>query len=166
MTGTSGKTTTAYLLEAALAAAGATTALIGTVETRMRGRHVPSAFTTPEAPDLQALLAAMVEEGVTHTAMEVSSHALVQGRVGGTTFAVGAFTNLSAEHLDFHPTMEDYFAAKARLFDGRAGPTSSASTTHGVSASPPPCTRGTLVRIERPKGPLARRRGRGRGQSR
>ena len=121
VTGTSGKTTTAYLLEAALAAAGATTALIGTVETRMRGRHVPSAFTTPEAPDLQALLAAMVEEGVTHTAMEVSSHALVQGRVGGTTFAVGAFTNLSAEHLDFHPTMEDYFAAKARLFDGRAG---------------------------------------------
>jgi UDP-N-acetylmuramoyl-L-alanyl-D-glutamate--2,6-diaminopimelate ligase len=120
VTGTSGKTTTVYLLEAALAAAGATTGLIGTVETRMRGRHVPSAFTTPEAPDLQALLAAMVEEGVTHAAMEVSSHALVQGRVGGTTFAVGAFTNLSAEHLDFHPTMEDYFAAKAQLFDGRA----------------------------------------------
>jgi UDP-N-acetylmuramoyl-L-alanyl-D-glutamate--2,6-diaminopimelate ligase len=120
VTGTSGKTTTVYLLEAALAAAGATTGLVGTVETRMRGRHVPSAFTTPEAPDLQALLAAMVEEGITHTAMEVSSHALVQGRVGGTRFAVGAFTNLSAEHLDFHPTMEDYFAAKAELFDGRA----------------------------------------------
>jgi UDP-N-acetylmuramoyl-L-alanyl-D-glutamate--2,6-diaminopimelate ligase len=121
VTGTSGKTTTVYLLEAALAAAGATTGLIGTVETRMRGRHVPSAFTTPEAPDLQALLAAMVEEGVTHAAMEVSSHALAQGRVGGSTFAVGAFTNLSAEHLDFHPTMEDYFAAKAELFrPGRA----------------------------------------------
>jgi UDP-N-acetylmuramoyl-L-alanyl-D-glutamate--2,6-diaminopimelate ligase len=121
VTGTSGKTTTVYLLEAALAAAGATTGLIGTVETRMRGRHVPSAFTTPEAPDLQALLAAMVEEGVTHAAMEVSSHALAQGRVDGTAYAVGAFTNLSAEHLDFHPTMEDYFAAKRRLFDGRAG---------------------------------------------
>ncbi len=121
VTGTSGKTTTVYLLEAALAAAGATTGLIGTVETRMRGRHVPSAFTTPEAPDLQALLAAMVEEGVTHAAMEVSSHALAQGRVDGTTYAVGAFTNLSAEHLDFHPTMEDYFAAKRRLFEeGRA----------------------------------------------
>jgi UDP-N-acetylmuramoyl-L-alanyl-D-glutamate--2,6-diaminopimelate ligase len=121
VTGTSGKTTTVYLLEAALAAAGATTGLIGTVETRMRGRHVPSAFTTPEAPDLQALLAAMVEEGVTHAAMEVSSHALAQGRVDGTAYAVGAFTNLSAEHLDFHPTMEDYFAAKRRLFDGRSG---------------------------------------------
>ncbi|MCD2190095.1 UDP-N-acetylmuramoyl-L-alanyl-D-glutamate--2,6-diaminopimelate ligase [Actinomycetospora soli] len=120
VTGTSGKTTTVYLLEAALAAAGTTTGLIGTVETRMHGRRVPSAFTTPEAPDLQALLAAMVERGVTHTAMEVSSHALAQGRVGGTHYAVGAFTNLSAEHLDFHPTMEDYFAAKARLFDGRA----------------------------------------------
>ena len=100
----------------------------------MRGRHVPSAFTTPEAPDLQALLAAMVEEGVTHTAMEVSSHALVQGRVGGTAFAVGAFTNLSAEHLDFHPTMEDYFAAKARLFDGAGGRARRrASTTPGGS---------------------------------
>jgi UDP-N-acetylmuramoyl-L-alanyl-D-glutamate--2,6-diaminopimelate ligase len=121
VTGTSGKTTTVYLLEAALAAAGATTGLIGTVETRMRGRHVPSAFTTPEAPDLQALLAAMVEEGVTHTAMEVSSHALAQGRVDGSAYAVGAFTNLSPEHLDFHPTMEDYFAAKRRLFvEGRA----------------------------------------------
>ncbi|MEJ2870857.1 UDP-N-acetylmuramoyl-L-alanyl-D-glutamate--2,6-diaminopimelate ligase [Actinomycetospora sp. OC33-EN08] len=120
VTGTSGKTTTVYLLEAALAAAGATTGLIGTVETRMRGRRVPSAFTTPEAPDLQALLASMVEQEVTHAAMEVSSHALAQDRVGGTAYAVGAFTNLSAEHLDFHPTMEDYFAAKARLFDGRA----------------------------------------------
>ena len=121
VTGTSGKTTTVYLLEAALAAAGATTGLIGTVETRMRGRHVPSAFTTPEAPDLQALLAAMVEQGVTHAAMEVSSHALAQGRVDGTAYAVGAFTNLSPEHLDFHPTMEDYFAAKRRLFvEGRS----------------------------------------------
>ena len=126
VTGTSGKTTTVYLLEAALAAAGASTALIGTVETRLGGRrlhpgkHTDRAFTTPEAPDLQALLATMVDEGATHVAMEVSSHALSLGRVAGTRFAVGAFTNLSAEHLDFHADMEDYFAAKARLFDGRS----------------------------------------------
>jgi len=120
VTGTSGKTTTVYLLEAALAAAGASTGLIGTVETRLGGRRLPSSFTTPEAPDLQALLATMVDEGATHVAMEVSSHALSLGRVAGTRFAVGAFTNLSAEHLDFHADMEDYFAAKARLFDGRS----------------------------------------------
>lgn len=120
VTGTSGKTTTVYLLEAALAAAGATTGLIGTVETRLGGRRLPSAFTTPEAPDLQALLARMADDGATHVAMEVSSHALSLGRVAGTRFAVGAFTNLSAEHLDFHADMEDYFAAKARLFDGRS----------------------------------------------
>jgi UDP-N-acetylmuramoyl-L-alanyl-D-glutamate--2,6-diaminopimelate ligase len=120
VTGTSGKTTTVYLLEAALAAAGARTGLIGTVETRLAGRRLPSAFTTPEAPDLQALLATMADGGATHVAMEVSSHALTLGRVAGTRFAVGAFTNLSAEHLDFHADMEDYFAAKAQLFDGRA----------------------------------------------
>ncbi|WP_433788297.1 UDP-N-acetylmuramoyl-L-alanyl-D-glutamate--2,6-diaminopimelate ligase [Actinomycetospora sp. CA-101289] len=120
VTGTSGKTTTVYLLEAALAAAGARTGLLGTVETRLAGRRLPSAFTTPEAPDLQALLARMADDGATHVAMEVSSHALALGRVAGTRFAVGAFTNLSAEHLDFHADMEDYFAAKAQLFDGRA----------------------------------------------
>ena len=120
VTGTSGKTTTVYLLESALAAAGARTGLVGTVETRIAGEHTPSAFTTPEAPDLQALLAVMAERGVTHAAMEVSSHALVLDRVAGTRFAVGAFTNLSPEHLDFHADMEDYFAAKSRLFDGRA----------------------------------------------
>ena len=120
VTGTSGKTTTVYLLEAALAAAGARTGLLGTVETRLAGRRLPSAFTTPEAPDLQALLATMADDGATHVAMEVSSHALALGRVAGTRFAVGAFTNLSAEHLDFHADMEDYFAAKAQLFDGRA----------------------------------------------
>jgi UDP-N-acetylmuramoyl-L-alanyl-D-glutamate--2,6-diaminopimelate ligase len=120
VTGTSGKTTSVYLLEAALAAAGARTGLIGTVETRLAGRTVPSDFTTPEAPDLQALLAVMAEGGATHVAMEVSSHALALHRVAGTEFAVGAFTNLSQDHLDFHADMEDYFAAKAMLFDGRA----------------------------------------------
>jgi UDP-N-acetylmuramoyl-L-alanyl-D-glutamate--2,6-diaminopimelate ligase len=120
VTGTSGKTTTTYMLEAALRAAGRSTGLIGTVETRICGQRIGSAFTTPEAPDLQALFALMVERGVTHVPMEVSSHALALGRVSGTHFAVAAFTNLSQDHLDFHADFEDYFAAKARLFDGRA----------------------------------------------
>jgi UDP-N-acetylmuramoyl-L-alanyl-D-glutamate--2,6-diaminopimelate ligase len=82
---------------------------------------LPSMLTTPEAPDLQALLAVMVQRGVRAVAMEVSSHALVQRRVDGTRYAVGAFTNLSQDHLDFHGDMESYFAAKRLLFDGRAG---------------------------------------------
>jgi UDP-N-acetylmuramoyl-L-alanyl-D-glutamate--2,6-diaminopimelate ligase len=120
VTGTSGKTTTAYLLEAGLAAARRTAGLIGTVGTRIDGRRLPTALTTPEAPDLQALFAVMAEDGVTDVAMEVSSHALTMGRVAGTRFAVAAFTNLSQDHLDFHRDMEDYFEAKATLFDGRA----------------------------------------------
>ncbi|MFR9730838.1 UDP-N-acetylmuramoyl-L-alanyl-D-glutamate--2,6-diaminopimelate ligase [Saccharopolyspora sp. MS10] len=120
VTGTSGKTTTSYLLESALRAAGHTTGLVGTVETRIAGERLDSAFTTPEAPDLQALLAVMVEQGVTHVPMEVSSHALALARVAGTRFAVGAFTNLSQDHLDFHRDLEDYFQAKALLFDGRS----------------------------------------------
>ena len=78
---------------------------------------MPSALTTPEAPALQALLAVMAEQGVDTAVMEVSSHALALGRVDGIRFAVGGFTNLSRDHLDFHPTMEAYFEAKARLFD-------------------------------------------------
>ncbi|MGH3779131.1 MAG: UDP-N-acetylmuramoyl-L-alanyl-D-glutamate--2,6-diaminopimelate ligase [Pseudonocardiaceae bacterium] len=120
ITGTAGKTTTAYLLEAGLRAAGAHTGLLGTVAARIGEALLPSTFTTPEAPQLQALLAMMVERGVTHVPIEVSSHALVLGRVSGTKFAVGAFTNLSQDHLDFHTDLEDYFAAKAMLFDGRA----------------------------------------------
>jgi UDP-N-acetylmuramoyl-L-alanyl-D-glutamate--2,6-diaminopimelate ligase len=120
VTGTSGKTTTAYLIEAGLAATGHVAGLVGTVGTRVAGRSLPSALTTPEAPDLQALFAVMAESGVSAVAMEVSSHALAMGRVGGTRFAVAAFTNLSHDHLDFHGDMESYFAAKAALFDGRA----------------------------------------------
>jgi UDP-N-acetylmuramoyl-L-alanyl-D-glutamate--2,6-diaminopimelate ligase len=119
VTGTSGKTTTVYLLEAGLAAAGRTTGLVGTVETRIAGRVVPSALTTPEATDLHATFAAMREAGVDAVAMEVSSHALVLGRVGGVRFAVGGFSNLTQDHLDFHGDMAEYFAAKRRLFDGR-----------------------------------------------
>ncbi len=119
ITGTNGKTTTAYLVEAGLRAAGESTGLLGTVETRIGGDVVKSIRTTPEAPELQALFATMRERGVTAAVMEVSSHALALGRVDGTRFAVGVFTNLSQDHLDFHADMEDYFAAKARLFDGR-----------------------------------------------
>ncbi|OZF45576.1 UDP-N-acetylmuramoyl-L-alanyl-D-glutamate--2,6-diaminopimelate ligase [Rhodococcus sp. 14-2470-1b] len=116
ITGTSGKTTTSYLLEAALSAAGRRTGLIGTIETKIAGTRVPSALTTPEAPHLHALFAAMVEQGLDTVVMEVSSHALSLGRVDGTVFSVGAFTNLSQDHLDFHDTLEEYFLAKSRLF--------------------------------------------------
>lgn len=117
VTGTSGKTTTTYMLEAGLTAAGKKVGLIGTTGTRIMGEDVPTSLTTPEAPKLQELFAEMVARGVTHVVMEVSSHALVLGRVGGTQFTAAGFTNLSQDHLDFHPTMEDYFEAKALLFD-------------------------------------------------
>ena len=117
ITGTSGKTTTTHLIEAGLRAADRIPGLIGTVGVRIAGQDVPSALTTPEAPALQALLAVMAEQGVDTAVMEVSSHALALGRVDGIRFAVGGFTNLSRDHLDFHPTMEAYFEAKARLFD-------------------------------------------------
>ncbi|SDQ53703.1 UDP-N-acetylmuramoyl-L-alanyl-D-glutamate--2,6-diaminopimelate ligase [Quadrisphaera sp. DSM 44207] len=116
VTGTNGKTTTAHLLEAALAGAGWRTGLVGTVGTRVAGRSLPSARTTPEAPELHALLALMRERGVRACAMEVSSHAVVQHRVDGLVLDVAAFTNLSQDHLDFHGTMDRYFAAKAELF--------------------------------------------------
>jgi UDP-N-acetylmuramoyl-L-alanyl-D-glutamate--2,6-diaminopimelate ligase len=116
VTGTNGKTTTAYLVEGGLRAAGRRSGLVGTIETRIGDDVVPSARTTPEATDLQALFAVMRERGVSAVAMEVSSHALALDRVAGTTFAVAAFSNLSQDHLDFHTDMHDYFAAKARLF--------------------------------------------------
>ncbi len=117
VTGTSGKTTAAHLIESGLRSAGRVAGMIGTVGVRIAGVEVPSALTTPEAPALQALLAVMVERGVDTVVMEVSSHALELGRVDGIRFAIGGFTNLSRDHLDFHPTMEAYFEAKAKLFD-------------------------------------------------
>ena len=116
LTGTNGKTTTAYLVEAGLRAAGHTTGLIGTIETHIAGTTVASVRTTPESTDLQALFAMMRERGVDAVVMEVSSHALSLDRVTGTTFAVAGFTNLSQDHLDFHRDMDDYFTAKAQLF--------------------------------------------------
>jgi UDP-N-acetylmuramoyl-L-alanyl-D-glutamate--2,6-diaminopimelate ligase len=116
VTGTNGKTTTAYLLEAGLRAEGRRSGLVGTVETRIGDERLDSVRTTPEAPDLQAVLAVMRERGCVACAMEVSSHALALHRVDGIVFDVAGFTNLSQDHLDFHRDEEDYFAAKASLF--------------------------------------------------
>src|SRR3984957_3929174 len=116
VTGTSGKPTTSYLCEAGLRAAGHTTGLVGGVEIKIGKELVKASLTTPEAPALQAPLAAMVERGVTAAAMEVSSHSLALGRVAGTRYSVAVFTNLSQDHLDFHAGFEDYFRAKAKLF--------------------------------------------------
>jgi UDP-N-acetylmuramoyl-L-alanyl-D-glutamate--2,6-diaminopimelate ligase len=118
ITGTNGKTTTAYLLEQLLRAAGRSTALVGTIEYRIAGEVRPAPHTTPESRDLLALLAESVAHGVTEGVMEVSSHALEQGRVWGVPYDVAIFTNLTQDHLDYHGTMERYFAAKRKLFDG------------------------------------------------
>ncbi|MEZ5185888.1 MAG: UDP-N-acetylmuramoyl-L-alanyl-D-glutamate--2,6-diaminopimelate ligase [Candidatus Nanopelagicales bacterium] len=118
VTGTNGKTTVTYLLAAALQALGVPTALIGTTGTWLGDRRLPTVRTTPEAPDVQALMAMMADEGIQALAMEVSSHALVLGRVDGIRFDVSSFTNLSPDHLDFHMSMDEYFAAKADLFTG------------------------------------------------
>jgi UDP-N-acetylmuramoyl-L-alanyl-D-glutamate--2,6-diaminopimelate ligase len=116
VTGTNGKTTTTYLLESIFREVGMTPGLIGTTGARIAGRPVPFDRTTPEAPDLHRLLRAMADRGVSAVAMEASSHGLHQHRVGGIRFACAVFTNLSQDHLDYHGTMEAYFAAKARLF--------------------------------------------------
>ncbi len=116
ITGTNGKTTTAYLLESILKACGLRVGVIGTVNIRYLGRVLTASVTTPESLDLQRILREMSDAGVTHIVMEVSSHGLEMHRVDGTRFAVGLFTNLSQDHLDYHGTMERYFAAKSRLF--------------------------------------------------
>ncbi len=116
VTGTNGKTTTAYLIEAALRRAARVTGLLGTVETRIAGRPKDSSLTTPESLDLQKLLREMVDEGVSHAVLEVSSHALVQERVRGLRFQAAVFTNLTRDHLDYHGDFESYFEAKQRLF--------------------------------------------------
>lgn len=116
ITGTNGKTTVAYMVEAGLRAAGRRTGIIGTLGTRIGDEDVPSVRTTPEATELHAIFAVMEEAGVDTVVMEVSSHALALGRVDGITFDIGVFTNLSQDHLDFHGSMEEYFQAKATLF--------------------------------------------------
>jgi UDP-N-acetylmuramoyl-L-alanyl-D-glutamate--2,6-diaminopimelate ligase len=116
VTGTSGKTTTTYIIEAILQEAGFKVGVIGTVNFRFGKKIYPSTHTTPGPVELQRLLAEMKSEGVTHVVMEVSSHALKQHRVDGISFDTMGFTNLTPEHLDFHPDIEDYFQSKAMLF--------------------------------------------------
>src|SRR3989442_7021689 len=116
VTGTNGKTTTTYLVEQLAASRGVRTGLIGTVESRWPGGRLPATHTTPESHELQELLARIAKSGAKLVAMEVSSHALAQGRVAGCTFAGAAFTNLTRDHLDYHGTLDAYFEAKARLF--------------------------------------------------
>lgn len=116
VTGTKGKTTTTYILEEIIKATGSVPGVIGTVEYRGPGFKMKAPRTTPEAPDLQKMLAEMVEAGATHCLMEVSSHALMQKRIYGVSFDVAVFTNLSGEHMDYHQTMENYFEAKKKLF--------------------------------------------------
>ena len=117
VTGTNGKTTTAYLVEGGLRGAGRVTGLVGTVEMRVGEERIKSERTTPEATDLHAVLAVMRERGADALVMEVSSHALVFGRVDGVVYDVAMFNNLTPEHLDFHPDMEEYYRAKAALFE-------------------------------------------------
>jgi UDP-N-acetylmuramoyl-L-alanyl-D-glutamate--2,6-diaminopimelate ligase len=118
ITGTNGKSTTAFLLEALLQAEGRKTALIGTIEYHVAGRTLPAAHTTPEALELNRLLGEGFGKGVTEAVMEVSSHALAQQRVFAIPFDVAVFTNLTRDHLDYHGTMAEYFAAKQALFEG------------------------------------------------
>ncbi|MDQ6707938.1 MAG: UDP-N-acetylmuramoyl-L-alanyl-D-glutamate--2,6-diaminopimelate ligase [Acidobacteriota bacterium] len=122
ITGTNGKTTTSYLIDSILRAAGKKTALLGTIEYHLGERVLPAVNTTPESLDVYRLLHELEQMGGTHATMEVSSHALALGRVYGMHFHTAVFTNLTRDHLDFHRTMEDYFAAKQMLFSGAGSP--------------------------------------------
>ena len=116
VTGTNGKTSVTHILQSLFTNFGYKVGVIGTVGTYIDGKHIPGARTTPESTDLYSILGQMVQAGVTHVFMEVSSHALELHRVSGLKFEKAVFTNLSQDHLDFHGTMENYFAAKAKLF--------------------------------------------------
>ena len=118
ITGTNGKSTTAFLVEAILSAAGRKSALIGTIEYHVAGKVLPAPHTTPEALELNRIFSEALGNGATDAVMEVSSHALAQERVFGVPFDVAVFTNLTRDHLDYHKTMEEYFAAKRVLFEG------------------------------------------------
>ncbi|MGO8796438.1 MAG: UDP-N-acetylmuramoyl-L-alanyl-D-glutamate--2,6-diaminopimelate ligase [Candidatus Sulfotelmatobacter sp.] len=118
ITGTNGKSTTAFLMESILTAARRKSALIGTIEYHVAGKVLPAPHTTPEALELNRIFNQALGDGATEAVMEVSSHALAQERVYGIPFDVAVFTNLTRDHLDYHKTMEDYFAAKRVLFEG------------------------------------------------
>ncbi|MGE3956819.1 MAG: UDP-N-acetylmuramoyl-L-alanyl-D-glutamate--2,6-diaminopimelate ligase [Vicinamibacterales bacterium] len=179
ITGTNGKTTTAYLMASVFEAAGIRCGLLGTVEYRVGTVVREATRTTPEAPDVQELLAEMVEQGCGACVMEVSSHALALRRVDGMQFAAGVFTNLTRDHLDFHADMEDYFQAKLRLFqllprehpavinadDPKASAVAEAagrSITYGINrpadVSPAPLSfslAGLAFQVRTPKGPVS-----------
>ena len=158
ITGTNGKTSTTYILEAILTAAGCRVGVVGTVNYRVGESTWPAPVTTPESLDLQRLLREMRNRDVTHVFLEVSSHALDLRRVDGAVFAAAVFTNLSQDHLDYHRDLDEYFAAKSRLFleilangrPSRRGWRSSTWTTpggvssktpSGARPSPTACTR-------------------------
>jgi UDP-N-acetylmuramoyl-L-alanyl-D-glutamate--2,6-diaminopimelate ligase len=122
VTGTNGKTTTSYLVDSILRAAGCEVGLLGTIAYRLVRDSIPAPNTTPESLDLQRYLAEIVRAGGTHAVLEASSHALAMDRLWGCPFAVAIFTNLTRDHLDYHKTFEEYFAAKRRLFEGTGAP--------------------------------------------
>lgn len=139
ITGTSGKTTTTYLLESMVKAAGGKPGVLGTVNYRYSDKKIPAPVTTPESLDLIRLSREMVDHGVSHIVMEVSSHALDQGRTRDCPFNVAVFTNLSRDHLDYHKTMDEYFAAKSRLFKG-------------LQADPSGRTPAAVINLDDPRG--------------
>lgn len=143
VTGTNGKTTVTFLLEAAMAAAGWGSGRIGTLGAQLHGRHEPGVRTTPEATDLQRLLRSMRTRGADGVAMEVSSHGLDLHRVDGIVFDVAAFTNLTRDHLDWHGTMDAYLGAKARLFNASLA-------RHAVVPVDAPGARALLERVAVP----------------
>ncbi len=135
VTGTNGKTTVTHLLEAISIAAGKSTGVVGTIETRFVGQTVASKHTTPDQCSMQQLFAAMLDAGVRDVAIEVSSHALDQSRVTGTRFAVVCFTNLGRDHLDYHESMGAYGAAKARLFTSQYAPVAAINVNDDFGAA-------------------------------
>jgi UDP-N-acetylmuramoyl-L-alanyl-D-glutamate--2,6-diaminopimelate ligase len=143
ITGTNGKTTTAYLVDSILREAGRITAMVGTIEYHLAGRVLPARNTTPESLDLYRIFHELEAAGGSHATLEVSSHALDLGRVHGIQFHTAVFTNLTQDHLDYHGTMERYFAAKLALFEGQATPgprfaVLNADDPYGSRISPPP----------------------------
>ena len=141
ITGTNGKTTTAFLIDSILRAAGKTTALIGTIEYRLAGEIRKAVNTTPESLDLYRIFDELERAGGSHVTMEVSSHALALGRVYGVAFHTAVFTNLTRDHLDFHGTMEDYFAAKQELFTNAAWAVINVDDEYGRRINPRPDAR-------------------------
>jgi UDP-N-acetylmuramoyl-L-alanyl-D-glutamate--2,6-diaminopimelate ligase len=130
ITGTNGKTTTSLLIESILRSRGSSPGVLGTLAYRWAGKQIPAPMTTPESLDLQRLFSRMLLDGVSHVVMEVSSHAIALGRIAGCEFRTAVFTNLSQDHLDFHSTMEEYFAVKKLLFSSYLAPNHSVAVVN------------------------------------